>query len=430
MAQTAAQRKRRQRARDRARLGDAEYKRIEAEKMRRYRASKRPPKPAQQQPAQPAAAQPTAAQQPQPQPIKPSTKNQKKQKAAQQFQRVPQQVVKDYIPMYKSPNATPISDNSISTYLSQFKKVYEHFTKKNVPDKLKNELINVLQLKKYDNKYITKELDFINDTIKFVEELKLRYPNKNTMKSHLNSIVAIIGRIKELDPIYQLLAPVNTGLAKSYSDERDDNTVSFTDNQRIINFTPTNINNTLKSISNLFEKTIYSVYTLQPPRRLEDFAAMKITTENDPQILKTKKNNNFLILDNNTPSQFVYNKYKTYKSFGQQVFDIDKDLSDILKQYIKHYKLKENDYLFGLKTDSTRRNSESNFSKIVSSIFTKTYSSPISITNKWVRVSFATYLNTLNLTINQRKNLSLKMGHNFTTNLQYGKNKINIDDID
>ena len=94
--------------------------------------------------------QQAAAQQPQPQPIKPSTKNQKKQKAAQQFQRVPQQVVKDYIPMYKSPNATPISDNSISTYLSQFKKVYEHFTKKNVPDKLKNELINVLQLKKYD----------------------------------------------------------------------------------------------------------------------------------------------------------------------------------------------------------------------------------------------------------------------------------------
>ena len=38
--------------------------------------------------------------------------------------------------------------------------------------------------------------------------------------------------------------------------------------------------------------------------------------------------------------------------------------------------------------------------------------------------------NTLNLTINQRKKLSLKMGHNFTTNLQYGKNKINIDDID
>ncbi len=32
---------------------------------------------------------------------------------------------------------------------------------------------------------------------------------------------------------YQLLAPINTELAKSYSNERDDNTVSFTDNKRL-----------------------------------------------------------------------------------------------------------------------------------------------------------------------------------------------------
>jgi hypothetical protein len=143
--------------------------------------------------------------------------------------------------MYKSANATPISDNSIGTYLSQFKKVYEHFTKSDLPEKLKNELIKVLQLKKYDNKYVTKELKFINDTIKFVDELKLRYPNKNSFKSSLNSVVAIIGRIKEMNDVYQLLAPINTGLAKSYSDERDDNTVSVKDNKRIINFTPGNI---------------------------------------------------------------------------------------------------------------------------------------------------------------------------------------------
>ena len=45
MAQTPAERKRAQRARDRARLGDKEYKRVEAEKMKKWRASKRPPKP-------------------------------------------------------------------------------------------------------------------------------------------------------------------------------------------------------------------------------------------------------------------------------------------------------------------------------------------------------------------------------------------------
>ena len=45
MAQSPAERKRAQRARDRARLGDKECKRVEAEKMKKWRASKRPPKP-------------------------------------------------------------------------------------------------------------------------------------------------------------------------------------------------------------------------------------------------------------------------------------------------------------------------------------------------------------------------------------------------
>ena len=73
---------------------------------------------------------------------------------------------------------------------------------------------------------------------------------------------------------------------------------------------------------------------------------MKITKETDPQKLRNK-NNNYLIIDhNNNPSQFIYNKYKTMKTFGQQVIDINKELADILKQYIKSYNLKENNYLF------------------------------------------------------------------------------------
>jgi hypothetical protein len=77
MAQTAAQRKRAQRARDRARLGDKEYhdKRIERDEMRAYRASKGPPKPQPQPQLQP-IPQPQPIQQPQA--SKSSTKKQKK----------------------------------------------------------------------------------------------------------------------------------------------------------------------------------------------------------------------------------------------------------------------------------------------------------------------------------------------------------------
>ena len=119
-----------------------------------------------------------------------------------------------------------------------------------------------------------------------------------------------------------------------------------------------------------------------------------------------------------------------FKTFGQQITDINKDLGDILKQYIKSYKLKENIYLFSLSSDINKRQSESNFSKLISGIFTKLYKFSISITNKWIRIRFATYLNTLNLTIKQRKDYAYKMAHSFITSIQYGKNMINIDDID
>ena len=44
--------------------------------------------------------------------------------------------------------------------------------------------------------------------------------------------------------------------------------------------------------------------------------------------------------------------------------------------------------------------------------------------------SLATYLNTLNLTFKQRKDYAYKMAYSFITSMQYGKNMINIDDID
>ncbi len=92
MAQTAAQRKRNQRARDRARLGDDEYKRIERDKMRAYRGSKRPPK-------QKAKIIINNQPQPQPQPVQqPQAIKPRKQKpkAPQQLQRAPQIQIKEY----------------------------------------------------------------------------------------------------------------------------------------------------------------------------------------------------------------------------------------------------------------------------------------------------------------------------------------------
>ena len=89
--------------------------------MRAYRARKNKNKKPQQQ----------TQQQPQQQQVQQPTQTKSRKKAAQQLQRAPQQVVKDYIPLYKKPNSQPTIDSSIATYLNQLKKVYQHFTKKN-----------------------------------------------------------------------------------------------------------------------------------------------------------------------------------------------------------------------------------------------------------------------------------------------------------
>ena len=45
--------------------------------------------------------------------------------------------------------------------------------------------------------------------------------------------MAIFGRIKEMNDIDQILAPINIRLAKTYNDDRDNNSVSVTDNKEL-----------------------------------------------------------------------------------------------------------------------------------------------------------------------------------------------------
>jgi hypothetical protein len=144
-----AERKRNQRDRQRQDLGSDEYKKMRAEEMRAYRAKKKQEK--QQEPKQ---------QQPIIIPklksldinelIKSKKKTRQEPEPEEQLQRQVQ-VVKDYIPNFKKPNAQPITEQSKKTYLSHFKQMYKFIIKKDFNDKLKNELIKVLENKAYNS---------------------------------------------------------------------------------------------------------------------------------------------------------------------------------------------------------------------------------------------------------------------------------------
>jgi hypothetical protein len=80
---------------------------------------------------------------------------------------------------------------------------------------------------------------------------------------------------------------------------------------------------------NLLHFLVISLFTDIPPRRNQDYQFMmvvkKLNGKEDRQL-------NYLCLDS---KQFVFNKYKTAKTHGQQVFDIPDTLMDVINLYLK-----------------------------------------------------------------------------------------------
>ena len=85
---------------------------------------------------------------------------------------------------------------------------------------------------------------------------------------------------------------------------------------------------------------VCSLYILIPPRR-RDYFNMKISNSLNPDILNP--DSNYVIMNDNVPVRFVFKNYKTCKNYGTQIFDIPKELSEILKRYIEFYNLEEGD---------------------------------------------------------------------------------------
>ena len=167
---------------------------------------------------------------------------------------------------------------------------------------------------------------------------------------------------------------------------------------------------------NIKYKLIFGLYTLFPARR-EEWRFCKITTETNKEKLKDPINN-YLILSN--PKRIIFNNYKTYKTYGQQEFIInDKDLNNIIDEYIIKNYLKNDDYLFSLERDKREVISQPNFSKLISNVFYKIYNIPISI--RYIRISWVSSLLNTNPTIKQMEILADFMAHSTEEQGKYKK---------
>ena len=268
------------------------------------------------------------------------------------------------------------------------------------------------ELQKYHYRYFKVKMQYtthIND--RFYDYMKQQYPNKITLKVYLIPYVVLFGYLsndKYFKKKYEYFNQIIINLNNDYERQRDDNAVSDENKDKIItDYSEETIMKNMDKLDTPLEKVIYGIYMLIPPRRLE-YVNMFITTNS----AKIDENKNYLVLTKRFPTHFLFNSYKTSQTYGTQNITIPAELGKIIYDYISTNKLKSGD-LF-IKMNHTQ------FIKLIKKVFKKVYGVD-GITNRWLRISYATHISNLNISNNEKKNIVEQMAHSILQSTKYRK---------
>jgi len=314
----------------------------------------------------------------------------------------------------------PLEYSTIEDYIAKANIINKLFNKRNLPAEVKAELRKLLNdNNNIDEDLILNEMNYINDNIgNTIDQLRTHYKNDNTFKAYTNILTVISSHLKTINKsIHQTLTKTGIYINKKVQELREDNVLDDTDRNKIIDLDEATIIKNISKLHRTDDILLYALYTLQPARRL-DYRNVKITNETDINKLKDPSTN-YLIASSH-PYKFVFNDYKTYKAYGQQVIPVEnKTLNILIDHYINEKRLKNGDYLFSLLRNKREVIKGSVFSKKISDVFYKVYGVPISV--RYLRMSWATHFYKTNPSVKQIKEFADYMAHSSSESALYKK---------
>lgn len=261
-----------------------------------------------------------------------------------------------------------------------------------------------------NEKYIIENLSYLKDYKEIIHIVNIFYTSLNSQYSYIVPFLTLISYIEELYKVsYNDLALYLRELRDKIEKQRGDNEIKE-GKVLIKNFDIDVILENITKLDSSIDKLIYALYTIHPPRRLLDYSEMFIS--NNIDIDKLDDSKNYVICENEIPSYFLFNKYKTNKFFGKQKIKINNNLSLIIQEFIKINKLNYNDSLLNNIKSNT-------LGKYITNICKKIYN--FSITETGLRNSYITYINNKKLTLNEKKTISQMMAHSLTEQQKYNK---------
>ncbi len=276
----------------------------------------------------------------------------------------------------------------------------------------------ITKLKKLNGNKLFNSYAFLKNT-KDITKLLNSYENDNTKKSYIASVVSVLNyadmkNYKATNMFYKsLLADIKMEVENKPKNEKTDkqeaNWMDWDDikkvwsdlKDRVDAMSPAEIEGSIKSRKVYQAYILLSLYVKIPPRRSQDYYLMRLDADNN-----MLKNYNYY---RPNKSEFVFNVYKTSKTYNQDIMKVNDTLQSILAKYIKDFKLEDDDYL--LFPDDTERKSSSIITKELNKIFGKKVSSSM------LRHAYIT--SELGPKISELKEIADDMGHSTSTQADY-----------
>jgi hypothetical protein len=179
-----------------------------------------------------------------------------------------------------------------------------------------------------------------------IEGLEKNYPNKNTLKNRLASIVIWLKAngyddkiiSKYSDKIEMLSYKIDRDKSKmQWDDKEEDKLLSIKELHLYIDKLeedlPNDINN-YNDARTYMEYIAGNFHSLYAPRN--ELSDMKIVSNNEYNDDEKNSSENYMIVDiQKNKVKVVYNRFKTEKTYGSISFDIDN--KDLIKHIIKYY---------------------------------------------------------------------------------------------
>jgi len=342
-----------------------------------------------------------------------------------EYKRIQAQKKRDY--RAKKASVTVDDDGCDDLLLKIFDKKKKLAVKKSKTISLesfkKNTWANIRKIykKMNDEEWDCINTNWLKDADANIAFIKKIYPKENTMITYISSFASVTGVLgAQFKKAYQTYSQVSSQNRRDKDVIDNENQSTEKEKEKMVS---------MRVLKNLYkhpdltdrERALIALYTRLPPRRnqLAQFLTLKKSEDGlDGEF-------NYLVVDSdNKPQKIIMHKYKTVKEYGKFEIPLSKTdkLNAILQKYIESADIKDGDLIF----PNTKGKIQANMGKEISDTFLKASGKPITV--NIIRHIFISKFLEKRRSISEKNNLANLMGHSRSVQEKYMRMDLPDDD--